>query len=278
MTFNERPQPSTDDSGNESVYAGILLAGETPGSPDPLALEMGYPKKSLIPIASRPMAAYVLDAFASVKRIGPIVIIGLRQEDQLDFPPHTLLHDGFGDLLDNILGAVEMIKARYPHIRRTIIASADIPLLTADVIDRFIDSCQDSDHEVYYALVEKEVMEKQYPGSGRSYRRFGDRAYAGGDLYMVATHLGPANLEKVREAMAFRKSGPRMARVLGLKAMIKFALGQLTLEETIPLASRVLGLNGTVIVSPDASLAMDVDKPFQLQMVEALIMKRDLTA
>jgi len=44
------------------MLGAIILAGETPGKIDPLSAAAGVTKKSLIPIAGRPMVSYVYDA------------------------------------------------------------------------------------------------------------------------------------------------------------------------------------------------------------------------
>lgn len=253
------------------MLAGIILAGENPGSIDQLALQSGERKKSLIPIAGRPMVSYVIEAFRSTERIGPTVVVGLSEEDGLSPAPDLILHPGFGDLLDNALGAVMLINDLFPHIDRAMAASSDIPLLTGDVIDHMLDACLSREHELIYALVERSVIESRYPGAGRSYRRFGEVEVAGGDLYMLTTRTDHINTEKLRRTMAFRKHALRMARVLGWRTLLRFATGRLTLSETEAVASRVLGLNGGVYMSPDPELAMDVDKPHQLHMVRQIL-------
>jgi molybdopterin-guanine dinucleotide biosynthesis protein A len=253
------------------MIAAIVLAGETPGKLDPLAAAAGVSRKSLIPIGGRPMVSYVCDALDSVKRIGPIVVVGLTESDGVTASRKAIFHAGFGDILDNVLGPIELIKTRYPEIEHTVIASSDIPLLNPDIVNAFIDMCLTTRHDLYYCVVEQSVMERAFPGSGRSFRRFGDRAYAGGDLHLIATDLDVGNIERVRAATRSRKSGLAQARLLGLRTLLRFALGRLTLDETVRAAERAFGLHGRVIEFPDAAMAMDVDKPHQLALVRAAL-------
>ena len=253
------------------MLAAIILAGETPGKTDPLAAAAGVARKSLIPIAGRPMVSYVCDAMDAMERIGPMVVVGLSEADDVTRSEKAIFHPGFGDILDNILGPIELINARYPEISHTVIASSDAPLVTPDIVNAFVDTCLTTRHELYYSVVEQSVMEHAFPASGRSFRRFGDHSYAGGDLHLVATDVDVGNVERVREAARSRKSGLAQARLLGLRTLLKFVLGRLTLDETVRAAERVFGLSGRVIVSPDAALAMDVDKPHQLAQVRAIL-------
>ena len=253
------------------MLAGIILAGATPVEMDPLAAATGVSKKSLIPIAGRPMVSYVYDALDAVERIGFIVVVGLTEADGVPFSEKAVLHPGFGDLLDNGLGALDVIRGHDSDVRHAVIASSDIPLVTSDVVDALIDACTPADHDLCYTVIEQSVMEVAYPNSGRSFRRFGEKAYAGGDLHMVSTGIDHANIERIRQAVSSRKSGLAQARALGLKTLVKFALGRLTLDETVDAAQRVFGLSGRVIVSPHASLGMDVDKPHQLELVRGIL-------
>jgi len=253
------------------MLAGIILAGATPGEMDPLAAAAGVSKKSLIPIAGRPMVSYVYDALDAVERIGFIVVIGLTEADGVPFSEKAVLHPGFGDLLDNVLGALDLVRNHAPDVQHVIIATSDIPLVASDAVDALIDACTPAGHDLYYSVIEQSVMEAAYPNSGRSFRRFGEQAYAGGDLHMVSTGIDTANIERVRQATSSRKSGLALARLLGPRVLVKFALGRLTLDETVETAQRVFGLSGKVIISPYASLGMDVDKPHQQELVRDIL-------
>jgi len=253
------------------MLGAIVLAGETPGKIDPLAADAGVTKKSLIPIAGRPMVSYVYDALNAMERVDCIVTVGLTAADGLALSEKAIYHPGFGDILDNVLGSIQLLREDHPSISHAVLASADIPLLTSDMANAFADTCLTSRHELYYSVVEQSVMERAYPESGRSFRRFGKQAYAGGDLHMIATDIDVGNIERVRQATQSRKSGLGLARLLGLRVLVKFALGRLTLDETVQAAERALRVHGRPVIFPHAAVAMDVDKPHQLEQVSAIL-------
>lgn len=256
------------------MLAGIILAGATPGTIDPLAQASGVSKKSLIPVAGRPMVSRVYDALAGVERVKLIVVVGLSQIDCPTCSEKALFHPGFGDILDNALGSLELIRAHDSSIDYALIASSDIPMLTTRMVDAFVETCLTTRHEMYYSVVEQSIMDSAFPASGRSFRRFREHAYAGGDLHMVATRLDRANIERIRQATSSRKNALAQARLLGFGTLLKFALGRLTLDETVRAAHRALGLHGRVIISPDPEVAMDVDKPHQLAQVREILEAR----
>ena len=142
------------------MLAAIVLAGETPGQIDPLAAAAGVSRKSLIPIAGRPMVSYVCDVLDAVERVGRIVIVGLSEADHVTRSEKAAYLAGRGDILDNVLAALEWLKAHEQTIEYALIATSDIPLLTPDVVNTFIDMCLTTRHEFYYSAVEQSVMER----------------------------------------------------------------------------------------------------------------------
>jgi GTP:adenosylcobinamide-phosphate guanylyltransferase len=256
---------------SKQMLGAIVLAGETPGKIDPLAAAAGVAKKSLVPIAGRPMVSYVYDALDAVERVECVVIVGLTEADGLTSSKKAIYHQGFGDFLDNVLGSIQLIRERRPDLTHIVIVASDAPMVTTNMVNTFVDACLTSRHELYYSVVEQSVMERTYPESGRSFRRFGEHAYAGGDMHMVSTDINVGNIELVRQATQSRKSGLGLARLLGIRTLVKFALGRLTMDETVETVQRVFGLHGRAIVTPDAALAMDVDKPHQLEQVRAIL-------
>jgi hypothetical protein len=60
---------------------------------------------------------------------------------------------------------------------------------------------------------------------------------------------------------------------LGFRTIIKFLFRRLSIRDAEELSKRLLQAEGHVIVSPYADLAMDVDKPHQLEIVRARMEK-----
>ena len=57
----------------------------------------------------------------------------------------------------------------------------------------------------------------------------------------------------------------------GLGALIRYALGLSTLEATMARASAIVGVRAVAIPLPFAEAAIDVDKPVDLALVEAIL-------
>lgn len=151
------------------------------------------------------------------------------------------------------------------------ISSADIPLLTPAVVEWFIDTCRQTEHDVYYAIVEKSIMESTFPASKRSYVPFREGRYCGGDLFMIRLAVAHQNETLVREAMDRRKSVFRQAQLLGFGTLLKFIFRRMTIPDAERVAGRVFGARGRAVVSPYATIGMDVDKPFQYDLVKQMM-------
>lgn len=249
----------------------VILAGGDPKRVDPLARAAGVRSKALISIAGKEMVRYVVEAIGRSTRTGYIVIVGLTGEDNVDFHMPVEYVPARGGMLDNALAGLEHLVAISPAIERVLLSSSDIPLLTTEVVDYFIDACLEGEADIYYSIVEKSVMEARFPGSGRSFRRLHDGAFAGGDLFMISTGIAGSNRDLFRKLIDARKNVWRMIKLLGLTMTLKFMTRRLTIAEAERRVSQALRCRGKAIISPHAELAMDVDKPHQLDIVRATI-------
>lgn len=109
-------------------------------------------------------------------------------------------------------------------------------------------------------------MEAQFPGAARSYLALRDFEICGGDLDLVrvkANLNGPFWARLVRA----RKSPLSPAAVLGWRTHFLPLLKRLSLAQGTDCINQQLDITPHVHFSPYAEVAMDVDKPDQLQIV-----------
>ncbi|HEC34609.1 MAG TPA: hypothetical protein ENI37_07825 [Chloroflexi bacterium] len=254
----------------EPLLTAVILAGHSAQEEDPLAAySLGRPK-GLIPIAGRPMIAYVVEALVGSRYVGPIIIVGLPAEERLPLPGivhHLLSH---GNILDNAEAGICYAFAQTPRPTGVLICSADLPLLTPAVVDQFVEECLNTSHDLYYSIVERSVMESRFPTSRRTYVRLVEGEFAGGDLLLVRAEAATANRELWQRLASARKSPIQQARMLGgLSPLIRFLARRMSLTEVEQRASRALRIRGRAVICPCPEVGMDVDKPFQLEIASA---------
>jgi len=83
--------------------------------------------------------------------------------------------------------------------------------------------------------------------------------------------MDPAIWEKL---IASRKNPVKQAAIIGFDTLLLMLLRMITLDEAVKKATARLSLSGKAIICPYAEIAMDVDKPHQLEMMRADLAKR----
>ena len=245
----------------------ILLAGGSIHEDDPLFEVAGGIKKALIPVAGKPMVQWVLDAVCLAERIEQVVVVGLEEELSLPVSkPVRYLSDG-GSMLANVKAGLEFVRMSRPSQKQVVLASSDIPAITPEIVDWRVRDAQERDADLDYAVVARPTMESRFPDSRRSFIKLRDVEVCGGDLNVL--HVGLVEHEQLWERIiAARKNAFRQASLLGWDLLLLVLTRRIGLARAEHLVSKRMGLDGCVTISPYAELAMDVDKPGQLAILE----------
>jgi molybdopterin-guanine dinucleotide biosynthesis protein A len=250
----------------------IILAGGNLDPGDPLFDENPNQPKSLIDVAGKPMVQWVIDALDRAQLTKDLVVVGLegipgiRTTKPLHFLPDH------GSLLANVEASLSFINQVHPEDEHALVASADIPAITPEIVDWRIKSLTSSDIDVDYAVVSRSVMERRFPDARRSYVHLRDIDVCGGDINILKVGLAQDAVfwEKVVEA---RKSAFRQAKLIGYRFLLLILLRRMRLKDAELYVSDRLELNACVTVSPYAEVAMDIDKPDQLAIMRADLSK-----
>jgi hypothetical protein len=136
-------------------------------------------------------------------------------------------------------------------------------------VDWVVNESLKTDHDVYYNVIERPVMEKRFPGSHRTYTRLKDAEVCGGDLNVARTLLATGNDALWQRIIDSRKSAFKQASLLGFDLLFMLLIHQITLEQAEVKVSQRIGLKGKVLRCPYAEVGMDIDKPHQLEMLRA---------
>lgn len=248
----------------------VVTAGQSAGEQDLLAeYSQGRPK-ALIPIAGKPMVAHVIEALAGSRYVQHVLLVALDPAAVgIRFPVEVGYVPDAGGLMENNLAGFEQAQARYPGLDGVLLCGCDVPTITPAIVDAFVEACFRTDHDAYYSVVERSVMERRFPGSRRSYIHFREGDFAGGDIILIRPGLTFDQQELGRKLARARKSALRQASMVGLGTFLKLLLRRLSIADTERRAQEVFGLRVRVVPFPHAEIGMDVDKPFQLEIVRA---------
>ncbi|MBM7855202.1 GTP:adenosylcobinamide-phosphate guanylyltransferase [Desulfohalotomaculum tongense] len=223
--------------------------------------------EALIPIGERTMVEYVVEALRQSKKIGQVVVVGPRELSALLSPRGVKVVAPKKTVMENIYYGFQHL----PNAQRALVVTSDIPLITSETIDNFINLCGDCKSDLYFPAVPKDAVEKKFPLVKRTYVKLREGTFTGGNVFMVNPAVVPKCLDIGQRFVEMRKSPLKLCGMLGVKFLIKFITNSLTLEEVEQKASAVLGIRGRVVICSFPELGVDIDKPSDLSLaMEAL--------
>jgi hypothetical protein len=255
-----------------------ISAGWSPSEDDPLTEYTQGKSKALIPIAGKPMIAHVVDALAASRYVKHFVIVALDPTADVQFPVPIEYVPDAGDIIGNAEAGLQYALSHYPDLDAVLLCTSDLPTITAPIVDALIEECFKTDHDLYYSVVERSVMEGRFPESRRSYVHLREGDFAGGDLLLIRPSISIGQRDLWHSLGAARKNPLRQARLVGLGLFLRLLTRRLSLSDAERRVSQVLNIRGRVIPFPYAEVGMDVDKPFQLEIVRAELEARATNA
>ncbi|MBB4641114.1 NTP transferase domain-containing protein [Rhizorhapis suberifaciens] len=251
----------------------IVLAGSRPGR-DPMADAAGVPLKALVPVAGETMLSRVARTLLTHREIGGVLILAQDTE---------LLSRSSGDALWQADPRVQFIasgsgissslaaalgKDAYPAL----VTTADNVLLTHAMIDSFIEGATKAD--VAVGMVERRVLLDRYPASRRTWLKFRKGWWSGANLFWFANDKVQPLLSLWQSVEQDRKKGMKIVGAFGPMLLLGAAFRVLTIHRAAAMAGRRLGLNARIVSMPQPEACIDIDKPADLAMAEAILHQR----
>ncbi|HUW64971.1 MAG TPA: nucleotidyltransferase family protein [Spirochaetia bacterium] len=247
------------------MIGALILAGSK--NTGPLSTCSDEPYEALIPVGGRPMIDYVSEALRDSGRIGRTVVVGPEKElrehvggDVTFVPPGQRVMAVLAEAMD-----------RFDGVEKVLIATADIPLLTARAVTAFLDACGDMSRDIYYPVVSNRCIEERYPGNRRTYIPFREGVFTGGNVFLVNPAVMPRCVEKGQALVEARKNPLELSRLVGWTFLIRFLLHLVSLPEAEDRVTRLLGVSGRVLVVDYPEIGVDVDKPGDLALARRVL-------
>ncbi|HZK60847.1 MAG TPA: hypothetical protein VFC41_02145, partial [Anaerovoracaceae bacterium] len=148
-----------------------------------------------------------------------------------------------------------------------LVMASDVPSIQPEILDWLTGQVEQAASDLVYTVVARQVMEKRFPDSHRSYIKLKDMAVCGGDINAI--RLDKINYDNPmwRRLVDTRKNALKQASLLGFDTLFLILIRALTLAQTESRVCRKLGIEGKLLLSPYAEIAMDVDKPAQFKLL-----------
>lgn len=221
--------------------------------------------EALITIGGKLMVEYVITALRACTSVNRIVIVGPREQLARHFQgdERIILADHGQELTENVLRGLEQL----PGASRVLLVASDIPLITTQALEDFIQQCQQEKADLCYPIVPREVVEKRYAQSNRTYVTLKDGIFTGGNIFMFDPGIVGECIPKGQKLVAARKSPLKLCRLVGFMFLIRFVMKSVSLQEAQKKVSRLLGVRGRAVISMYPEVGVDVDKPSDLRLV-----------
>lgn len=251
----------------------LILAGGEVKPEDPLYPYTQGKPKALIDMGGLSMLDRVISALRSSRYIEDILVVGITRETAARHIINTSdsIHflDDHGGMVANMQAGTTWFRKHKPETEVVLGCSADIPTITGVIVDEFIDACRPWDKAVYYSFVSRETLEARFPHSKRTYSNIGEQEVAGGDMVVARLEVVEKNQPLIESLTGARKRPWQIASIVGWRMLLKFLFRRITFDDIESTASRIIGMPTKVVLFNHAELAMDADKPFQIDMLQA---------
>jgi hypothetical protein len=231
--------------------------------------------KALLDIAGKPMIQWVLDAVSEAKGVGRVTVVGLERGVNLSCNKPLTILPNQGSMIGNIRAGLRSILEENPDAEYVMTVASDIPLVTGEMFDWFIAQVQTARHELYINMVTRQVLERRFPGIKRRINRVGNLELR-----------GAADISSFQPKIVIQKSGAaerlerargnpwRQFRFMGFDTLLLLMLRRLDLDAFIQRLSKKHGVDLHPIICPYAEIAMDVDEPVHLEIMNRELAER----
>lgn len=247
-------------------WTALLLAGSRPGG-DPFAAAHGVQAKALIPVAGEPMIARPVGALLGNQRISQVRVLaqdGALLEPALPRDPRLSIEPSGATIAATIEAIIADPATRWPLL----VTTADHALLDGPMIDDFCVRAEGAD--VAIGLVERRTLMARLPQTKRTWIGFRGGAYSGANLFALGSPKARRAVSLWREVEQDRKKGWKLLLALGLPGLLGLARLR-SLDQVLEAMGKRLGLTIRAVELANPLAAVDVDKPADLALVEAII-------
>ena len=250
----------------------VVLAGGKNGAE--MQVATGVENRALTLLGTRTMLDYVTAALTQAADIGEIYVIG-------NIPESSAYHQitGGETLLDNLMTG---LNAAGSSQERILISTSDIPFLTPESVDDFVQQAVASGADLCCSFVPLALCQERFPEMKRTAVKLKEGQFTFGNLMLINPRFALANQKSIQQAYAARKSPVQMARLLGLGLLGRLILAQTVAPSLLPIStleksvSRLLGNGGRAVrvKSQYPEIGTDIDKPDDVAIARRMLAKR----
>jgi hypothetical protein len=208
-------------------------------------------------------------ALPSSRNIGKLIVLSQAPERiAAVLPEGTEVRESRATIAATILDLCNDAAIEWPLL----VTTADHALLDAATVDEFCDKAAASD--VAIGVVERANLARRLPNSRRTWLKFRGGAYTGANLFALRSPAVAPAIELWRSVEQDRKKGWRLLSQIGPVALLGAGLRLLSLDGALARVGRKLGLTIQAVPLSNPLAGVDVDKPEDHALAEAILKDR----
>lgn len=248
-------------------FTAVVLAGSRPGR-DEFAHQFGTDLKALIAVCGEPMVRRPVRALLASGCVGQLIILSQapdRIAAVIPRDPRITFRKSRDTIADTMLEICMDPETRWPLL----VTTADHALLVPGMVDQFARAAFGAD--VAIGVVERATLLKRLPRTERTWLKFRGAAYTGANLFALRSSAVRPAIELWRSIEQDRKKAWRVMSLLGPWVLMCVALRLVSIGEVLAQLGDRLGLALKAVELTDPLAGVDVDKPADHTLVEAIL-------
>lgn len=248
------------------MTTAVVLAG---GPADAVAaLQPGAPNKAFVRVGGVALVERTLRALRASKRIGRIIVVAPQQAHG---DPALALADECRPDGVRISESLRNGLQGLPPDELVLVSTSDLPVLTPESIDDFVDHARRLDPDLGYGCIEQRVHLACYPNVPHTWARLHEGTFCGAGLVVVKPRALPALERFIERLGAARKNPLQLASIFGWDVLARFALRRLSISSAERRATQILGVPVQAIISPYPETGINVDRTTDVPLAESLV-------
>jgi molybdopterin-guanine dinucleotide biosynthesis protein A len=248
------------------MTTAVVLAG---GPADAVAaLQPGAPNKAFIRVGGVTLVERTLRALRESGRIDRIVVVA---------PAHAHQHPALAAADECRADGVRISDSLRNGLRGlppgelVLVCTSDLPILTGESIDDFVDHARALDPDLGYGCIEQRVHLACYPQVPHTWAHLREGTFCGAGLVVIKPRALPALERFIERLGAARKNPLLLASIFGWDVLARFALRRLSISSAERRAAQILGVPVRAIVTPYAETGVNVDRVSDVALAETLV-------
>lgn len=224
--------------------------------------------KALVAVAGEPMVRRPVRALLASELVGDVLVLSQSPERiaaVIPGDPRISCRPSLDTIAKTMLQLLDDPNTQWPLL----VTTADHALLDTAIVEEFVRRSAGADIAV--GVVERANLLRRLPNTERTWLRFRGGAYTGANLFVLRSPAVRPAIELWRSVEQDRKKVGRVIALLGPLTMLAVLLRLVSIDGVLARLGRRLGLKLRAVVLSNPLAGVDVDKPADHTLVEAIL-------